>query len=166
MEAVFFTPGIWGVIIYRFGSRLAKIKYRVLRRVLMLFMRILKLCIGVPIGIDISFDAVIGKGFYIGHYGGIIIGEGVVIGENCNISQGVTIGIGGRNEKRGSPKIGDRVYIAPGAKIFGAITIGNDVAIGANAVVTMSVPDRAVLGGVPAKIINYNSSKDFIHLTS
>jgi serine O-acetyltransferase len=129
-------------------------------------MRILKLLIGVPIGIDISFDAVIGKGFYVGHYGGIIIGEGVMIGENCNISQGVTIGVGGRNEKRGSPKIGDRVYIAPGAKIFGEITIGDDCAIGANAVVATDVPDRAVLGGVPAKIINYNSSKDFIHLTS
>lgn len=125
-------------------------------------MRILKVVICVPIGVDISFDCHIGQGFYVGHYGGIIIGEGVEIGERCNISQGVTIGIGGRRERRGSPKLGDRVYIAPGAKIFGKIRVGNDVAIGANAVVLKDVPDRAVVGGVPARILNYSSSKDFI----
>jgi serine O-acetyltransferase len=73
------------------------------------------------------------KGLYIGHFGGIFVNDDVVMGENCNLSQGVTIGLGGRREKRGCPKIGDRVFIGPGAKLFGAIEIGNDVAIGANA---------------------------------
>lgn len=162
LEVVCFTPGIWGITIYRAGHGLTKVRNRVLRRVLMVPMRILKLVVCVPIGVDISFDCRIGKGFYVGHYGGIIIGEGVEIGERCNISQGVTIGIGGRGEKRGSPKFGNRVYIAPGAKIFGKIRVGNDVAIGANAVVLKDVPDQAVVAGVPARILNYNSSKDFI----
>jgi serine O-acetyltransferase len=64
----------------------------------------------------------------------------------------------------GCPKIGDRVFIGPGAKIFGAITIGNDVAIGANAVVTKNLPDEAVAVGIPAKVVNLNGSKDYIIL--
>lgn len=163
LETVFFTPGIWGIMIYRAGHRLTKVRCRILRKMLMIPIRILKLLVCVPIGVDISFDAVIERGFYVGHYGGIIIGEGVIIGESCNISQGVTIGRGGRNNRKGNPRIGNRVYIGPGAIIFGKITIGNDVAIGANAVVTTDVPERAVLGGIPARIINYNSSIDFIH---
>lgn len=113
-------------------------------------------------GIYIPIDTKIGEGLYIGHWGGIIINSDVVIGANCNLSQGVTIGEGGREGKRGVPVIGDRVYIGPGAKIFGNITIGNDVAIGANAVVIKSVPDNAVVGGVPAVVLNYNGSKDFV----
>lgn len=82
------------------------------------------------------------------------ISEGA-IGENCNIGQGVTIGIAGRGEKKGVPQIGNKVYIAPGAKIIGKIIIGNNVMIGANSVVTKDVPDNAVVAGVPAKIISY-----------
>ena len=85
-----------------------------------------------------------------------------VLGEYCNISQGITIGQAGRGGKQSTPVIGNRVYIAPGAKIFGGITIGDDVAIGANAVVTTDLPDNAVAVGIPAKIINYKGSKDFV----
>jgi len=113
-------------------------------------------------GISLSLDTKVGGGLYIGHYGGIVIHPQVVIGENCNISQGITIGEGGRGEKRGVPKIGDHVYIGPGAVIFGNIEIGSHVAIGANAVVTKSVPDNAVVGGVPAGILNYKGSGDFV----
>jgi serine O-acetyltransferase len=63
---------------------------------------------------------------------------------------------------RGSPTIGDRVYVGSGARLIGRITIGNDVAIGANAVVTKNLPDNAVAVGVPAKIISYEGSKDFV----
>lgn len=62
----------------------------------------------------------------------------------------------------GVPKIGDRVYFGPGAKAFGPIEIGSDVAIGTNAVVLESLPDNAVAVGVPAKIVNYKGSSDFI----
>ena len=113
-------------------------------------------------GIQIPFSAQIGPGFYIGHFGNIIIGTDTVIGENCNISQGVTIGQGGRGGIQKTPIIGSRVYIGPGAKLFGDIRIGDDVAIGANSVVTKDLPANAVAVGVPAQIINYNSSSDFV----
>jgi serine O-acetyltransferase len=90
------------------------------------------------------------------------LGTKTVIGENCNISQGVTIGQAGREGKQLTPIIGDRVYIGPGAKIFGGIKIGNDVAIGANAVLTKDLPDNAVAVGVPAKIVSYEGSHDFV----
>ena len=86
-------------------------------------------------GIDISRDAHIGSGFYIGHFGGIVVNTGVVIGKNCNISQGVTLGRQNRGERVGCPVIGNNVYIAPGAKIIGRIHVGDRAAVGANAVV-------------------------------
>lgn len=92
-----------------------------------------------------------------------MISAGADIGENCNISQGVTIGVVNRGPKAGAPSIGDRVYIGPGAKIIGNIKIGNDVAIGANAVVTKDIPDNAVAVGVPAKVISYEGSAGYIN---
>lgn len=112
-------------------------------------------------GISISPRACIGSGLYINHFGSIFIGA-VVMGENCNLSQEVTIGVAGRGEKKGLPRIGDRVYIAAGAKVFGKVEIGDDVAIGANAVVTKSIPDCAVAVGVPAEVISYEGSFDFV----
>ena len=114
-------------------------------------------------GIELCRGTKVGEGLYIGHFGGIIISPGVVIGRNCNISQGVTIGISGRGEKRGIPVIGDGVYIGSGAKVIGKIHVGNNVAIGANAVVIKDVPDNAVVGGVPAKIISMEGSFEFIN---
>lgn len=161
-ETLLLTPGIWVTVLYRIGNRTAKIRNPFVRKAFMVPLRILHLLISVPVGIDISFDTTIGKGFYIGHHGGIVVNGGVEIGRYCNISQGVSIGLGGRGEQAGCPKIGHRVYIGPGAKVFGNIRIGNDVAIGANAVVLKDVPDRAVVGGIPAVILNFKSSSDFI----
>ncbi len=112
-------------------------------------------------GISISAQARIGPGLYINHFGSIFIGA-VDIGENCNLSHEVTIGVAGRGDRRGSPTIGDRVHISPGAKLIGKIVIGDDVAIGANAVVTKSVEDCAVVGGIPAQVISYKGSFDFV----
>lgn len=117
----------------------------------------------VKYGIEIYPGTNIGKGFYIGHWGGIVINSQVVIGDNCNISQDVTIGQVNRGNNKGAPIIGNRVYIAPGAKIIGNIKIGDDVAIGANAVVTKDIPDNAVVVGVPAKVISYEGSKEYIN---
>lgn len=122
---------------------------------------VLKRLVEIYTGASISPRAIIGPGLYINHFGSIFIGA-VVIGENCNLSQEVTIGVAGRGDKRGMPTIGDRVYVAAGTKIFGRITIGDDVAIGANAVVTKSIPDCAVIAGVPAEIVSYQGSFDFI----
>lgn len=113
-------------------------------------------------GIDIPYSAKIGKGFYIGHFGNIILNADTVIGENCNISQGVTIGVSGRNDKRGVPVIGDNVYIGVNAVLAGKIKIGNNVLIGANTLVTFDVPDNATIVGSPGKIINYKGSEGYI----
>jgi serine O-acetyltransferase len=93
----------------------------------------------------------IGKGFYIGHFGGIIIrGD---FGDYCSIGQGVTVGTKGAGKSAGWPKIGSDVYFGAGAKAIGDISIGNNVVIGANAVVIKSVPDDHKAVGVPAKLI-------------
>jgi serine O-acetyltransferase len=113
-------------------------------------------------GIGIAPQTRVGPGLYIGHFGGVIISGDVVIGANCNLSQGVTLGVGGRGASRGCPVLGDRVYVGPGAKVFGPISIGDDAAIGANAVVTGDVPPGAVVAGVPARVLNYSGSFDFV----
>lgn len=96
-------------------------------------------------GIDIEPGARIGPGLYIGHFGGINISGLTVMGHSCNISQGMTIGVSGTGDKFGAPVIGDEVYIAPGARLFGKITVGNNVKLGANTVVHADVPNNAVV---------------------
>lgn len=94
----------------------------------------------------------IGKGFYIGHFGGIIVrGD---FGDYCSIGQGVTVGSKGAGKSNGWPVIGDRVYLGAGAKIIGNITVGSDVVVGAGAVVTKNIPEASLAIGIPAKIYN------------
>ncbi|HEY9630751.1 MAG TPA: serine O-acetyltransferase [Coleofasciculaceae cyanobacterium] len=155
--------GLWALAEYRFSYWVHRYVHILgIRQFLKLLSRIWHKIIEITTGISIPCKAKIDKGLYIGHFGQIFINESVVIGKHCNLSQGVTIGVGGRGVERGCPTIGDRVFIGPGAKLFGTITIGNDVAIGANAVVTKSLPENAVAVGIPAKIISYKGSKDFI----
>lgn len=164
VKIVMLTQGIWALAVYRLGSWCVERKgsARLLARLILPLVTILQKITEICTGISIAFTTRIGKGFYIGHFGGIILGREVVLGEYCNISQGVTIGQAGRGKKQMSPTIGDRVYIGPGAKIFGGIRIGNDVAIGANAVVTEDIPDKAVVVGVAARIISYEGSENFV----
>jgi len=113
-------------------------------------------------GVGISPQAVIGPGLYIGHFGQVIVNGEARIGSNATLSQEITIGYAQRGSRQGTPTIGDRVYIAPGAKLFGAITIGDDVAVGANAVVNRDVDDRSVVGGVPARLLSKQGSFDMV----
>lgn len=112
-------------------------------------------------GISVSPQARIGRGLYFNHFGSIFIGASL-IGDNCNFAHEITIGIAGRGGKRGRPELGNRVFVGPGAKIIGLLKIGDDVSIGANAVVTKDLEDRAVAVGIPAKIVSHNGSFDFI----
>jgi len=107
-------------------------------------------------GIEIPRQTAVGDGLYIGHFGGIVVAPEAVIGKHCSISHDVTIGVSGQGEKKGWPIIGDNVYIAPGAKVFGKIRIGNNVEIGANAVIHSDIPDNAVVVLDPGyKIISF-----------
>jgi serine O-acetyltransferase len=105
--------------------------------------------ISVHLGFTIPAN-VFDYGLNIIHWGNIVVSGGAKIGKNCRIHSGVNIG-----EKNGFHSIGCNVYIGPGAKIFGPIKIGNNVKIGANAVVTKSFQDNVVIAGIPAKIIKY-----------
>ena len=97
-------------------------------------------------GISIAPGAQIGPGFFIVHYSGVFVGP-IVAGANLSISQGVTIGI----EKGAFPTLGEHVYLAPGVKAFGPITMGDRSAAGANAVVNRDVPAGVTVAGVPAR---------------
>jgi serine O-acetyltransferase len=122
---------------------------------------ILRRC-SIKYGISIPYNTRIGAGLYIGHHGGIVINDQVIIGRHCNINHEVTVGAkyGGKNP--GVPLIGDRVYLGPGCKVIGGITVGNDVAVGANAVVVDSVPDFGVVAGVPARVISLKGSANYV----
>lgn len=101
-------------------------------------------------GFQISPRATIGKGLYLGHFGTIIVGNEVVIGDNCNLSPNVVIGKANRGFKEGSPQIGNSVWIGSGAVIVGRIKIGNNVLIAPNSYVNFDVPDNSIVVGNPA----------------
>jgi serine O-acetyltransferase len=140
--------GAWAVVEYRF-RRWVRTLPAPARLALKPVSMLTRKGMEIIAGISISTDAEIGPGFYIVHFGGVFVGPGVVAGANLSISQGVTIGI----EKGASPRLGEWVYLAPGAKVFGAVTMGDLSAAGANAVVTRDVEPCVTVGGVPAKPI-------------
>lgn len=159
------TQGIWAIFLYRL-NRWAQYEcpYTIIRLIIKPLGFFLEIFMEIATGIYIAPEADIGPGLYIGHFGNIFIGCGVKIGKFVNISHEVTIGFAGRANCWGHPEaIGDFVYIAPGAKIVGKICIGDHAVVGANSVVTKSIPDNGVVLGVPARIINYDSSRDFVY---
>jgi len=101
-------------------------------------------------GISIPRGTKIGKAFRIYHFGGVVINPLAVIGDNCSLHQGVTIGV--RNTYTDVPIIGNNVTVGAGAKLLGEIRIGNNVIVGANAVVIDNVPDDSIAVGIPAKV--------------
>jgi serine O-acetyltransferase len=111
--------------------------------------------------IYISPHARIGPGLFLPHFGGIVIGSGVVIGAHCEIFHNVTLG---RRTPRGTgcPCLGDRVYLGPGAMLFGGIVVGDDAYVSANSVLAHSVPDRACVVGNPSRVTSHNGSFEHI----
>ena len=107
-------------------------------------------------GIILPPDATIGPGLLIYHFGGIVINSRAVIGRECTLHHGVTIG--NRTPGGGAPRIGDRVMLGVGCVVIGDITLGHDVEVGANAVVVRSLPDGAVAVGIPARVVRQKSA--------
>jgi len=157
--------GLWALLQYRTASAIYRSSLpAVLRRPLLLLASAWQKLVEVLTGISLPYTASIGPGFYVGHFGNIIVNGEAVIGSNCNISQGVTIGVSGRGERRGVPTIGDRVYIGANAVVAGKITVGDDVVIGANSLVISDVPASSTALGVPAVIVDGNCSADYLKL--
>lgn len=152
---VLFEQGLWAVAVYRLGRWTAGIRIPLIGFIFRFIAFLLFKWIEILTGISIPASAKIGKGFYVGHFGGIVLHSDVVMGENCSIGPGVLIGTRGMGNK-GVAVIGDNVYIGVGAKVLGKITIGNNVKIGANAVVVSNIPDGATAVGIPARIVSRN----------
>lgn len=110
--------------------------------------------------IEMSAESKIGEGLYIGHPFAITINPQAIIGRNCNIHKGVTIGQENRGRKKGAPIIGDEVWIGINSTIVGKIFIGNDVLISANSFVNFDVPDHSIVIGNPGKIIPRENATD------
>jgi serine O-acetyltransferase len=111
-------------------------------------------------GYQIPYNTHIGRGFYIGHMGSIVINEKAVIGENCNITHGVTIGVANRGKLKGTPTLGDFVWIGTNAVIVGNITIGSHVLIAPGSFVNFDVPSYSMVIGNPGKIIAKENPTD------
>jgi serine O-acetyltransferase len=129
------------------------------------FMALMLYRYSIRYGISISARTPIGPGLYIGHFGGIHVNQGAVIGANCNLQQDVTLAKANRGARAGAPVIGDNVFIGAGAKIIGHIQVGDGAAIGANAVVTRDVPPGAAVAGIPARVVSEQGSAGYVNRT-
>lgn len=163
LKTVLASQGLWAAGVYRVSHHLYyRTPFVPLRKLVRSLCLVARKGMEILTGISLPPEAEIGQGLYIGHFGTIIISSMAIIGKNCNLSQGVTLGFSGRGDRRGAPTIGNRVYIAANAVVAGKISIGDDAVIGACAVVTTSVPPRAVVAGNPAQIRSYRGS--FAHI--
>ncbi|EEF63165.1 serine O-acetyltransferase [Pedosphaera parvula] len=159
--------GLWALLEYRIEAALQRSNLpgiiKIPMRVLMLPWRKL---VEIATGIILPCTAVIGPGLHLPHCGFRVVNAATVIGADCCISQGVTIGVSGRGERRGVPVIGDRVYFGANAVVVGKIIIGSDVCIGANSVVNRNVLPHCTVSGIPAVTINNLGSEDYITVTT
>ena len=144
--------GLWVMVVYRFGRWRYGFKHRIVRAPLSLLYKVLYAFVQILTGIELPCETKIGRRFKIEHFGDIIISGDAVFGDDIVIRNGVTVGLK-HTGRRGSPIIGNRVDIGAGAKVLGTITIGDDVAIGANSVVIKDVPANSIAVGIPARII-------------
>jgi serine O-acetyltransferase len=152
------AQGFWVMIVYRFGRWRYGIRPVILRKLFSLLYKILYKFVQILTGIELPCEVEIGRNFIIDHFGGIVVSGYATFGDNCRIRSGVVIGLKGVDEPC-APAIANNVDIGTGAKVLGAITVGNNVTIGANAVVLTDVPDNALAVGVPA-IIKHRESTD------
>jgi cysteinyl-tRNA synthetase len=145
-EVVLSYSGFHAIFLHRITHRLWKLRIPVLPRFISQLSKFLT-------GIEIHPAAKIGPGFFIDHGSGVVIGETTEIGEDCLLYQGVTLGGTGKDKGKRHPTLGRGVVVGTGAKVLGAIRIGDYVKIGANSVVLKPVPDYSIVVGVPGRVI-------------
>lgn len=142
--------GFHAILIHRFTHLLWRLRIPFFPRLLSQIARFLT-------GIEIHPGAKIGKGFFIDHGMGVVIGETTEIGENCVLFHNVTLGGTGKHKGKRHPTIGNNVMIGTGAILLGPVKVGNDVKIGANTFILMQdVPDNCTAAGTPGRIVKMN----------
>ena len=163
LEVFFMYPGFKALMRHRIAHRLYKKGYKFLATLISSKTRR-------KYGIEIHPAAKIGSGVFIDHGMGVVIGETAVVGDNCTIYQGVTLGGTGKHKGKRHPTIGNNVLIGCGAKVLGPFTVGDNSKIAANAVVLQEVPPNCTCVGIPARIVRRNNEKivdnnfDHIHM--
>jgi serine O-acetyltransferase len=146
LEVVLCYPGLHAILMHRAAHYLYKKQWMILARVISQLTRWLT-------GIEIHPGAKIGKGLFIDHGSGVVIGETAEVGDNVTIYQGVTLGGTGKEKGKRHPTIGNNVVISAGAKVLGSFAVGDDSKIGAGSVVVKPVPPKSTVVGVPGKIV-------------
>ncbi|MCF6265457.1 MAG: serine O-acetyltransferase [Desulfuromusa sp.] len=145
-EIIFCYPGFHAMFFYRISHWLWNNKMKFLGRLVSHFGRFLT-------GIEIHPGATIGRGFFIDHGMGVVIGETAEIGENCTLYHGVTLGGTSWAKEKRHPTLGNNVIIGSGAKILGPFKVGDDSKIGSNSVVVKEVPATATVVGIPGRVV-------------
>lgn len=146
LEVVLNYPGLHALWFYRVSHRLYRSRHFILARAISQFARFLT-------GIEIHPGAKIGRRLFIDHGTGVVIGETAEVGDDVTLYQGVTLGGTGKESGKRHPTIGNGVMISAGARVLGAITIGDECKIGAGAVVVKPVPPHCTVVGVPGRIV-------------
>lgn len=163
LEILLLYPGLHAIIFYRIAHILWKIKIPLIPRLISQIARFLT-------GIEIHPGAAIGKGLFIDHGMGVVVGETTIIGDNVTLFQGVTLGGTGKETGKRHPTLGHNVVIGTGAKVLGNITVGDSSYVGANAVVIRDVPPNATVVGVPGHVTKQDGQRidfmlDHVHVS-
>jgi len=159
---LFLTQAFWAIMQYRVAHAVWQLPIPIVKQLLQVCCLLWQKIIEMTTGISIPASAKIGHSFYIGHFGTLILNAKTVLGANCNLSQGVTIGVSGLNEKRGVPVIGNNVYIGANAVVVGNIQIEDNVLIAACSLVNTNVAANSVMLGVPATKVSEKGSQGYI----
>jgi len=146
LEVVFCYPGLQALVLHRFAHWLYSLGLPFLPRFISHLARFLT-------GIEIHPGATIGKGVFIDHGMGVVVGETAIVGDYALIYQGVTLGGTGKQSGKRHPTLGENVVVGAGAKVLGNLQIGNNVRIGAGSVVLRDVPSDCTVVGVPGRIV-------------
>ena len=152
VEVMLTYSGLHAVVAYRISHKLYKKKLYLPARIVSQSARFLT-------GIEIHPGATIGKGLFIDHGSGVVIGETTEIGDNCTLYQGVTLGGTGKDVGKRHPTLGNNVMVGSGAKILGPFKIGDNCKVAANAVVLKEIPPNCTAVGIPAKVVKMGEQK-------
>ena len=161
LEIIFLYSGFHALVFYRVSHGLYRAHLFFLARLVSQLGRFFT-------GVEIHPGATIGKGLFIDHGSGVVIGETAVVGDYCTLYQGVTLGGTGKDQGKRHPTLGDNVLVGAGAKVLGPFTVGSNSKIAAGAVVLNEVPPDCTAVGVPARVVKRNGVKqevlDQVHM--